>query len=111
MPRYAFVASCCYVGQGIVGVSVVSLVFAHYSEQFIPGLPLHLAAGVIVLAVIALNSFGISFTSKIIIGLMLVIVSLLGVYVFFLGSACRTKSHHAGDSSAWPSGSRARPAK
>src|SRR5205807_5602780 len=80
----AFIAGCCYVGQGIVGVSVVSLVFAHYSAQFVPGLPVHLAAGAIVLAVVALNSFGIAFTSKIIISLMLVIVSLLGVYVVFL---------------------------
>src|SRR5204863_2269009 len=82
--RLAFIAGCCYVGQGIVGVSVVSLVFAHYSAQLVPGLPIHLAAGVIVLAVVALNSFGIGFTSKVIIGLMLVIVSLLGVYVFLL---------------------------
>ncbi len=33
---------------------------------------------------VALNSFGISFTSKVIIGLMLIIVSLLGVFVFIL---------------------------
>jgi len=79
----AFLAGCCYVGQGIVGTSVVSLAFAHYSAQLIPGLPIHLTAGAAVLVVIALNSFGISFTSKIIIGLMLVIVALLGVFVFF----------------------------
>ncbi len=82
--RLAFIAGCCYVGQGVVGVSVVSLVFAHYSAQFVPGLPVHLAAGAIVLAVVALNSFGIAFTSKVIISLMLVIVSLLGAYVFLL---------------------------
>src|SRR5438477_1134747 len=82
--RLAFIAGCCYVGQGIVGVSVVSLVFAYYSAQLVPGLPVHLAAGAIVLAVVVLNSFGIAFTSKLIIGLMLVIVSLLGVFVFFL---------------------------
>jgi len=82
--RLAFVAGCCYVGQGIVGTSVVSLVFAHYSAQFVPGLPVHLTAGAIVLVVVALNSFGISFTSKVIIGLMLIIVSLLGVFVFIL---------------------------
>jgi len=80
----AFIAGCCYVGQGIVGTSVVSLAFAYYSAQLVPGLPVHLAAGAIVLVVIALNSFGISFTSKIIIGLMLVIVTLLGVFVFLL---------------------------
>ncbi len=43
-----------------------------------------MAAGAIVLAVVALNSFGIAFTSKVIISLMLVIVSLLGAYVFLL---------------------------
>jgi basic amino acid/polyamine antiporter, APA family len=80
----AFVAGCCYVGQGIVGLSVVSLAFAHYSAQLVPGLPIHVAAGAIVLAAIALNSFGISFTSKVIIGLMVAIVALLGVFVFLL---------------------------
>src|SRR6266567_4253082 len=78
----AFIAGCCYIGQGIVGTGVVSLAFAHYSAQLVPGLPIHLAAGAIVLVVIALNSFGISFTSKIIIGFMLIIVALLGVFVF-----------------------------
>ena len=82
----AFIAGCCYVGQGIVGTSVVALAFAHYSAQLVPGLPIHLAAAAIVLAVIALNSFGIAFTSKVIIGLMLAIVALLGVFVFFLAT-------------------------
>jgi APA family basic amino acid/polyamine antiporter len=80
--KLAFVAGCCYVGQGIVGTGVVSLAFAYYSAELVPGLPIHLAAGTIVLAVIALNSFGISFTSKVIIGLMMAIVALLGVFVF-----------------------------
>ncbi|WP_352845443.1 APC family permease [Mesorhizobium sp. M0767] len=79
----AFLAGCCYVGQGIVGTSVVSLAFAYYSAQLVPSLPVHLTAGAVVLVVMALNSFGISFTSKVIIGLMLVIVALLGVFVFF----------------------------
>src|SRR5439155_24014862 len=82
--RLAIIAGCCYVGQAIVGTSVVSLVFAYYSAQLVPGLPVHLAAGAIVLIVVALNSFGISFASKVIIGLMLVIVSLLGVFVFLV---------------------------
>ncbi len=79
----AFIAGCCYLGQGIVGTGVVSLAFAHYSAQIVPGLPIHLAAGAIVLVVIALNSFGISFTSKVIISLMTVIVALLSLFVFF----------------------------
>src|SRR5713226_531417 len=80
----AFIAGCCYLGQGIVGTGVVSLAFAHYAAQIVPGLPIHLAAGAIVLVVIALNSFGISFTSKVIIGLMLLIVALLSLFVVFL---------------------------
>ena len=80
----AFIAGCCYIGQGIVGISVVALAFAHYSAQLVPDLPIHLVASAIVLAAVALNSFGISFTSKVIIGLMLAIVALLGAYVFLL---------------------------
>src|SRR5438874_8149433 len=55
LDRTAFVGGCCYIGQGIVGTGVVSLVFAHYSAQVVPGLPLHLTAGAIVLAVVAMN--------------------------------------------------------
>src|SRR5947209_4073176 len=79
----AFIAGCCYLGQGIVGTGVVALAFAHYSAQILPGLPIHLAAGAIVLVAVALNSFGISFTSKVVIGVMLVIVTLLMIFVFF----------------------------
>ena len=79
-----FIAGCCYVGQGIVGISVISLAFAHYSAKLFPGLPIHLAAGAIVLVAVVSNSFGIGFTSKVIIGLMLAIVALLGVFVVFL---------------------------
>src|SRR5438477_832102 len=80
-----FIAGCCYLGQGIVGTGVVALAFAHYSAQLVPGLPIHFAAGAIVLVAVALNSFGISFTSKVVIGLMLAIVALLTVFVFFSG--------------------------
>lgn len=78
-----FVAGCCYVGQGIVGLSVISLAFASYSAQLVPSLPIHVTASAIVLVAIALNSFGISFTSKVIIGLMVAIVFLLGLFVLF----------------------------
>jgi len=67
----------------MVGTGVVALAFAHYSAQLVPGLPIHLAAIAIVLIGIALNSFGISFTSKVVISLMLTIVTLLMVFVFF----------------------------
>src|SRR5713101_3160451 len=78
-----FIAGCCYLGQGIVGTGVVALAFAHYSAQVVPALPIHLAAAAIVLVGVALNSFGISFTSRIVIGLMLAIVALLTVFVLF----------------------------
>src|SRR2546422_767864 len=54
--RLAFIGGCCYVGQGIVGTGVVALAFAHYSAQALRGLPIHPAAGAIVLVVIVLNS-------------------------------------------------------
>src|SRR5437764_7455148 len=60
----AFIAGCCYLGQGIVGSSVVALAFAYYSAQVVPGLPIHVTAAAIVLVAVGLNSFGISFTSK-----------------------------------------------
>jgi APA family basic amino acid/polyamine antiporter len=78
-----FIAGCCYIGQGIVDTSVVALAFAHYSAQLVPALPIHLVAAAIVLVAVALNSFGISFTSKIVISLMLTIVTLLMVFVIF----------------------------
>src|SRR5206468_6872456 len=79
----AFVAGCCYLGQGIVGTSVVALAFAHYSAQVFPSLPLHLTAGAIVLAVIVMNSFSVGFTSKVLIGTVTSVIILLGVVVAF----------------------------
>ncbi|MDX8483187.1 APC family permease [Mesorhizobium sp. VK24D] len=79
----AFIAGCCYLGQGIVGTSVVALAFAYYSAQAVPGLPIHISAAAIVLVAVALNSFGISFTSRVVIGLMALIVALLFVFVGF----------------------------
>ena len=78
-----FIAGCCYLGQGIVGTGAVALAFAHYSSQIVHGLPIHLAAGGVVLVGVALNSFGISFTSKVVISLMVTVVTLLMVFVFF----------------------------
>ena len=66
-----------------MGTGVVALAFAHYSAQVVPGLPIHFAAAAIVLVAVILNSFGISFTSKVVISLMLMIVTLLAVFVFF----------------------------
>lgn len=79
----AFIAGCCYLSQGIVGTGVVALAFSKYSAQIVPGLPVHLVAGGIVLVAMALNSFAISFTSRVVIGLMLAIVALLLAFVLF----------------------------
>src|SRR5436853_3830322 len=68
--RVAFVAGCCYLGQGIVGTGVVALAFAHYTAEAVHGLPIHPAAGAIVLVTIAANSFGIAFTSRVLIALL-----------------------------------------
>jgi len=78
-----FIAGCCYLGQGIVGTGVVALAFAHYTAQLIPGLPIHIVAAAAVLSGVVLNSFGISFTSKVVIALMLTVVGLLAIFVSF----------------------------
>src|SRR5437667_1452087 len=65
--RIAFVAGCCYLGQGIVGTSVVALAFAHYSVQVFTILPLHLTAVAIVLVGITSNIVVGGFTSNVVI--------------------------------------------
>src|SRR5204863_4189391 len=57
--------------------------FATYSAQIFPDLPVPLAASLALIAVAAVNFFGISPTSKILIGVFLVNVLLLGLYVGF----------------------------
>src|SRR5712692_9140887 len=79
----AFIAGCCYLGQGIVGTGVVALAFAYYSAQLVPGLPIHVVAAAAVVVAVVLNSFGISFTSKVVIALMLTVVGLLAIFVSF----------------------------
>src|SRR5437763_141177 len=79
----SLIAGCCYLGQGVVGISVVALAFATYSAQIVQGVPLHIMAAALVLVITALNSFGLKFTSKVVIGLMLVVVALLTIFVAF----------------------------
>src|SRR5207247_3590059 len=72
-----------YLGKGIFSLSVISLAFAAYSVQIIPTLPLQLFAGIVILAVVVLNFFHVQLTTKVLIGLMVVNVSLLGFFVAF----------------------------
>src|SRR3989440_9202660 len=78
-----FIAGCAYLGKGIFSLSVISLAFASYSVQLIPGLPLQLFAGVVILAVVVLNFFHVQLTTRGLISLMLVNVSLLGFFIAF----------------------------
>src|SRR5713226_6445340 len=72
-----FIAGCAYLGKGIFSLSVISLAFASYSVQLIPGLPIQLFAGIVIVAVIVLNFFHIQLTTRVLISLMVVNVSLL----------------------------------
>src|SRR5437660_1400673 len=89
-----FIAGCAYLGKGIFSLSVISLAFASYSVQLIPGLPLQLFAGAVILAVMVLNFFHVQLTTKVLITLMVVNVSLLGLFVTF-----STPTEHPGHSS------------
>lgn len=82
-----FIAGCAYLGKGIFSLSVISLAFAEYSEQLVPGLPVFLLAGGVVLAIMFLNLFRVELTTKVLIALMLVNVSLLGFFVAFAAPA------------------------
>src|SRR5256886_6704862 len=78
-----FIAGCAYLGKGIFSLSVISLAFATYSVQIIPNLPLQLFAGAVILAVMALNFFHVQLTTKVLITLMIVNVSLLALFIAF----------------------------
>jgi len=79
-PTLAFIAGCGYLGKNLVSMSVIALAFATYSVQIIPGLPTHIAAAAGVLVITGLNLFGIQLTSRVLIGLLLVVVALLALY-------------------------------
>jgi len=85
-----FIAGCAYLGKGIFSLSVISLAFASYSVQIIPGLPIQLFAGAVILAVMVLNFFHVQLTTKVLITLMALNVSLLGLFVAFSTPAVNT---------------------
>src|SRR6266567_5871466 len=61
-------------------MTVITLAFATYLGQVIPGLPAHLVAAAGVLAITGLNLFGIRLTSRVLIGLLVLVVGLLALY-------------------------------
>ncbi len=87
----SFIAGFSYLFDGIVGLGVLALGFATYSAQIFPGLPIPLAASIALIAVAAVNFFGISPTSKILIGIFLVNLLLLGLYVAFAVPSAQVK--------------------
>src|SRR5437762_3555257 len=79
----AFVAGCSYLGKGTFSVSVVALAFATYLARALPGLPIHVVAPCAVVLVTALNYRGIEPTSKMLIAVLAVDLTLLAVYAAF----------------------------
>ena len=79
--RLGFVAGTAYLGKGIFSLSVISLAFAEYTSQLISGIPAPLLAAGAIIAILVVNMFGVHLTSKIVIALLLVNVSLFAVYV------------------------------
>ncbi len=79
-PTLGFIAGCGYLGKNLVSMSVIALAFATYLRQVIPGLPTHLVAAAGVLTITGLNLFGIRLTSRVLIGLLVVVVGLLTLY-------------------------------
>src|SRR5438093_10657530 len=82
-PAISFVAGCSYLIEGIVGLGILALGFATYSAELFPGLPIPLAASVALIIVAAINMLGISPTAKVLIGVFLINLILLGLYVGF----------------------------
>src|SRR5438552_1706797 len=75
-----FIAGCGYLGKNLVSTSVIALAFATYLGAVVPNLPAHVVAAVAVLAVTGLNLFGIKLTSRVLIGLLVMVAGLLALY-------------------------------
>ena len=78
--RLGFVAGFAYLGKAIFSLSVISLAFAEYTAQLAPGVPTNLLAASAMLAMIFVNMLDIALTARLVIGLMIVNVSLFGVF-------------------------------
>ncbi len=78
--RLGFVAGFAYLGKAIFSLSVISLAFAEYTAQLTPGTPTNLIAAAAMVVMLFVNLFDIALTAKVIVGLMIVNVSLFGVF-------------------------------
>jgi APA family basic amino acid/polyamine antiporter len=81
-----FVAGCAYLGKAVVSTAVISLAFATYTTQVVPGLPaygMHLVAAVAILSVAAVSYLGIELNARVLISTLFVELVLLGVFVAF----------------------------
>lgn len=87
----SFIAGFSYLFDGIIGLGVLALGFATYSAQVFSGLPIPLAASIALIAVATVNFLGISPTSKILIGIFLINLLLLGLYVGFAAPSVHVK--------------------
>jgi basic amino acid/polyamine antiporter, APA family len=85
--RLGFVAGTAYLGKAIFSLCVISLAFAEYTVQLIPGIPTNLLAAVAMIVMLFVNMLDIALTAKLLIGLMLVNVSLFTVYVILAASS------------------------
>ena len=82
-PTLSFAAGIAYLIEGTVGLGILALGFANYSAEIFPGLSIPMAATIALFVVAALNFFGISPTSNLMIGIFLINLVLLGLYVGF----------------------------
>ncbi|MCZ8515065.1 amino acid permease [Paenibacillus filicis] len=80
-PTISFAAGISYLIKGIVGLGIAALGFATYSAQIFPGLPIPITASIALLAVAGVNFFGITPTTKVVIGIFFINLVLLGLYV------------------------------
>lgn len=91
--RLGFVAGTAYLGKGIFSLSVISLAFAEYTTQIIPGIPAPLLAASAIIAIIFVNLFSVHLTARVVIGLLAVNVTLFAIYVSLSAPSVRLANH------------------
>ncbi|MEC0236638.1 amino acid permease [Paenibacillus kribbensis] len=80
-PTISFAAGISYLIKGVAGLGIAALGFGYYSAQIFHGLPVPITASIALLVVAAVNFFGFSPTTKVIIGIFFINLILLGIYV------------------------------
>src|SRR6266487_3362673 len=89
-PTLGFVAGSAYLGKGIVSTVVIALAFALYTAQMLQGLPpyiVHIIAAGAVAVVAGVNFLGVQLSARLLIGLLIVQLAMLGVFVGFAAPA------------------------